>query len=118
MRDTLKKYSPKRENVNLGWLNKHLHDPLLWKWNKQTISKAFAIGLFCAFMPIPFHTILAAVLAVVFSSNILLSIALVWVNTQSLWCQFITTHISWALTLLAWSWTLTLYLLWNIYSKI
>ena len=80
MRDTLKKYSPKRENVNLGWLNKHLHDPLLWKWNKQTIAKAFAIGLFCAFMPIPLHTLLAALLAVVFSSNILLSIALVWVN--------------------------------------
>ena len=80
MRDTLKKYSPKRENVNLGWLNKHLHDPLLWKWNKQTIAKAFAIGLFCAFMPIPLHTLLAAALAVVFSSNILLSMALVWVN--------------------------------------
>ena len=65
MRNTLKKYSPKRENVNLGWLNKHLHDPLLWKWNKQTIAKAFAIGLFCAFLPLPIHTLLAAILAVI-----------------------------------------------------
>ena len=80
MRETLKRYSPKREEVNLGWLNQHLQDPQLWKWNKRTISRAFAIGLFCAFMPIPLHTLLAAVLAVVFSSNILLSIALVWVN--------------------------------------
>jgi uncharacterized protein len=80
VRETLKRYSPKREDVHLGWLNKHLHDPYLWKWNKRTISRAFAIGLFCAFMPIPFHTILAAVLAILFSSNILLSIALVWVN--------------------------------------
>ena len=80
MRETLKRYSPKREEVNLGWLNQHLQDPQLWKWNKSTISRAFAIGLFCAFMPIPLHTLLAAVLAVVFSSNILLSIALVWVN--------------------------------------
>ena len=80
MRDTLKKYSPKRENVNLGWLNKHLHDPLLWKWNKQTIAKAFAIGLFCAFLPLPIHTILAAILAVIFSANILLSMFMVWVN--------------------------------------
>ena len=31
-------------------------------------------------MPIPLHTILAAALAVVFSSNILLSMSLVWVN--------------------------------------
>ena len=80
MRETLKRYSPKREEINLGWLNQHLQDPQLWKWNKRTISRAFAIGLFCAFMPIPLHTLLAAVLAVVFSSNILLSIALVWVN--------------------------------------
>ena len=65
MRDTLKKYSPKRENVNLGWLNKHLHDPLLWKWNKRTIAKAFAIGLFCAFLPLPIHTLLAAIFAVI-----------------------------------------------------
>ena len=80
MRETLKRYSPKREEINLGWLNQHLQDPQLWKWNKRTISRAFAIGLFCAFMPIPLHTLLAAALAVVFSSNILLSIALVWVN--------------------------------------
>ena len=80
MKETLKKYSPKRENVNLGWLNKHLADPELWKWNKRTIAKAFAIGLFCAFLPIPGHTVLAAVLAVIFSANILLSMLLVWVN--------------------------------------
>ncbi|MDB4849801.1 DUF2062 domain-containing protein [bacterium] len=80
MKDTLKKYSPKRENVNLGWLNKHLTDPDLWKWNKKTIAKAFAIGLFCAFLPIPGHTLMGAVLAIMFSANILLSMLIVWVN--------------------------------------
>ena len=80
VREILKKYSPKRESVNLGWLNKHLTDPELWKWNKRTIAKAFAIGLFCAFLPMPAHTLLAAILAVVFSANILLSMFMVWVN--------------------------------------
>ena len=80
VKEILKKYSPKRENVNLGWLNKHLTDPELWKWNKRTIAKAFAIGLFCAFLPMPAHTLLAAILAVVFSANILLSMFMVWVN--------------------------------------
>ena len=80
MKSTLKKYSPKRENINLGWLNKHLTDPELWKWNKKTIAKAFAIGLFCAFLPIPIHTILVAILSVLLSANILLSILVVWVN--------------------------------------
>ena len=80
MKETLKRFSPKQEDVNLGWLNKHLHDPDLWKWNKRTISKALAIGLFCAFLPLPLHTLLAAAFAIVFSANILLSMALVWVN--------------------------------------
>ena len=80
MKSILKKYSPKRENINLGWLNKHLTDPELWKWNKKTIAKAFAIGLFCAFLPIPIHTILVAILSVLLSANILLSILVVWVN--------------------------------------
>ena len=80
VKETLKKYTPKRENVNLGWLSKYLTDPELWKWNKRTIAKAFAIGLFCAFLPMPAHTLLAAILAVLFSANILLSMFMVWVN--------------------------------------
>ena len=27
MKDTLKKYSPKAENINLGWFNKYLTNP-------------------------------------------------------------------------------------------
>ena len=80
MKATLKKYSPKRENVNLGWLNKHLTDPELWKWNKKSIAKGFAVGLFCAFLPIPIHMLLAGILAVSFSANIMLSLLVVWVN--------------------------------------
>jgi uncharacterized protein (DUF2062 family) len=80
MKSTLKKYSPKRENKNLGWLNKHLTDPELWKWNKKSIAKAFAIGLFCAFLPVPIHMLLASILAVAFSANIMLSLLIVWVN--------------------------------------
>jgi hypothetical protein len=80
VKETLKRFSPKQEDISLGWLNEHLHNPDLWKWNKRTISKAFAIGLFCAFLPLPLHSLLAAALAVTFSSNILLSIGLVWVN--------------------------------------
>ena len=80
MKATLKKYSPKRENINLGWLNKHLTDPELWKWNKKSIAKGLAIGLFCAFLPVPIHILLAGILAVTFSGNILLSLLVVWVN--------------------------------------
>jgi len=80
MRETLKKYSPKPENINLGWFNKHLTNPEIWKWNKKTISRAFAIGLFFAFIPLPMHTLLVAIFAVFFSANILLSVLVVWIN--------------------------------------
>jgi hypothetical protein len=80
MKDTLKKYSPKPDSIDLGWFNKYLKGPEIWKWNKKTISRAFAIGLFFAFLPLPMHTLLVAIFAVVFSANILLSILVVWIN--------------------------------------
>jgi len=80
MKNFLKKCAPHRSKVNFGWLNQHLHDPCLWNWNRKSISKAFAVGLFSAFLPVPFQMILAASLAVVFSANILLSIAIVWIT--------------------------------------
>ena len=80
MKRFLQKFAPHRSTVNLGWLDKHLHDPCLWNWNRKSISKAFAVGLFCAFLPIPFQMVVAATLAVAFSANILLSISLVWVT--------------------------------------
>ena len=80
MKKIFKKYSLKPEQVNLGWFNKYLHKEVIWKWNKQTISRAFAIGLFCAFIPLPMHTLLAGILAIAFSANILLAMFLVWIN--------------------------------------
>ena len=80
MKNFLKRFTPHRSTVNVGWLNQHLHDPCLWNWNRKSISKAFAVGLFCAALPIPFQMMLAAAIAIYFSANILLSIALVWVT--------------------------------------
>ena len=42
MRETLKKYSPKPENINLGWFNKHLTNPAIWKWMLQQRSRCDA----------------------------------------------------------------------------
>jgi len=84
MKKLLKRYSPDPHEVknhkHLGWLSKHLHDPSLWNFNRKSISKAFAVGLFFAFIPVPFQMLLAAPGAVIFSANLPLSIALVWIT--------------------------------------
>ncbi|MBT6278935.1 MAG: DUF2062 domain-containing protein [Candidatus Thioglobus sp.] len=84
MKKLLKRYSPNPEELknhkHLGWLSKHLHDPSLWNFNRKSISKAFAVGLFFAFIPVPFQMLLAAPGAVIFSANLPLSIALVWIT--------------------------------------
>ncbi len=84
MKKTFKRFSPDpqelKDHKHLGWLSKHLHDPSLWNFNRRSISKAFAVGLFCAFIPIPFQMLLAAPGAVIFSANLPLSVALVWIT--------------------------------------
>lgn len=84
MKKLLKKHAPHPDKIknhkHLGWLNKHLHDSSLWNFNRKSVSKAFAVGLFCAFIPVPFQMLLAAPGAVIFSANLPLSIALVWIT--------------------------------------
>jgi uncharacterized protein (DUF2062 family) len=84
MKKLLKRYSPKPDDLknhkHLGWLGKHLHDASLWNFNRKSISKAFAVGLFFAFIPVPFQMLLAAPAAVIFTANLPLSIALVWIT--------------------------------------
>jgi len=84
MKKILKRLSPDPETLknhkHLGWLSEHLHDTSLWNFNRRSISKAFAVGLFCAFVPVPFQMLLAAPGAVIFSANLPLSVALVWIT--------------------------------------
>lgn len=84
MKKTFKRFSPDPQELKdhkyLGWLSEHLHDASLWNFNRRSISKAFAVGLFCAFIPIPFQMLLAAPAAVIFSANLPLSVALVWIT--------------------------------------
>jgi len=84
MRNILKKYSPTPEYIKnhkqLGWLKQHLQNASLWNFNRKSISKAFAVGLFFAFLPMPFQMLLAAPAAIIVSSNLPISIALVWIT--------------------------------------
>ena len=61
-------------------LGPRLQDPSLWHINRRSCSAAVAIGVFCAFIPVPFQMLLAAVLAVWFRAAILVAVPLVWLS--------------------------------------
>ena len=83
-RKFLRKLSPNPEKLkqhkHLQFLGDTLHLPCLWHFNRHNVSIAFAIGLFCMWIPIPFQSILAALLAVFFRANLPLSVALVFIT--------------------------------------
>jgi len=69
-----------KENKYLKIFGSLLHNPHLWHMNRHSIAKAFAVGLFFAFMPVPFQMVLAAGTAILVHANLPLSIALVWLT--------------------------------------
>jgi uncharacterized protein (DUF2062 family) len=80
----IQRFSPKPETLKAHPHLKHfgeiLQNPNLWHINRRSAAGAVAVGLFCAWMPIPFQMLLAAAIAIVFTVNLPLSVALVWIS--------------------------------------
>ncbi|HGX94015.1 MAG TPA: DUF2062 domain-containing protein, partial [Candidatus Tenderia sp.] len=73
-RKLIRRYMPDRDKIrdhkHLKCFGTLLHDPNLWHLNRRSVSGAFALGLFCAFIPIPLQMLLAAALAIVLRVNL------------------------------------------------
>lgn len=69
-----------KSNKHLQIFGDLLHNANLWHLNRHSVAKAFAVGLFFAFIPVPFQMVLAAGIAIIVHSNLPLSIALVWIT--------------------------------------
>lgn len=69
-----------RNHQHLKIFGNLIHDPNLWHLNRRSVAGGTAIGLFIAFIPIPFQMGLAATAAIFFRVNLPLSVVLVWVS--------------------------------------
>lgn len=80
----LKRVIPKPEKVrsieSLHLLGDILHEPNLWHINRHSVSRAFLVGIFMAFIPMPFQMLAAACAALMINANLPLSVALVWIS--------------------------------------
>ncbi len=83
-RKLIRKYMPDENKLKshryLSWLGRHLHEPNLWHLTRKSVSRAFFVGLFCAFIPLPSQMLIAAVISLFARSNLPISVGLVWVT--------------------------------------
>jgi len=69
-----------KKNKTLQIFGDWLHDPNLWHLNRRSVAGAFAVGLFFAWMPVPFQMALAAGAAIWLRTNLPISVVLVWLT--------------------------------------
>ncbi len=80
----LRRYLPDptevRKHPALRPLGVLLNNPEIWHLHRRSVAGATFIGLFCAFLPIPFQMLVAGVLAVASRCNLPIAVALVWIT--------------------------------------
>ncbi|MBV7315516.1 DUF2062 domain-containing protein [Shewanella sp. NIFS-20-20] len=69
-----------KDHKHLKMFGDKLQKPNLWSLNRHSAPGAIAVGLFAAWIPIPFQMVLAAALAIMFHVNLPVAVAMVWVT--------------------------------------
>lgn len=83
-RRIIKRFLPDHNTLfkhkHLRILGPLIENPYLLHLNRRSVSGAFAVGLFLAWVPVPFQMALSAITAVLVRVNLPISVALVWVS--------------------------------------
>jgi hypothetical protein len=79
-KNTLKRFMPTPRRLrtvrSLRFLGDWVYQPNLWHINRSSASRAFFLGLFMAFMPIPVQMLVAALVAVKIRCNLPIAVGL------------------------------------------
>ncbi len=59
-----------RKQGGVKLFSNYLHDPNIWHLHRRSSATGAAIGMFCAFIPLPIHTISAVLLAILLRANL------------------------------------------------
>ncbi|KPJ96016.1 MAG: hypothetical protein AMJ53_01550 [Gammaproteobacteria bacterium SG8_11] len=80
----IKRFIPHHDTIHshkaLRFLGPLIQDPFLLHLNRRSVSGAVGVGLFLAFVPVPFQMILAAISAVIIRINLPITMAMVWIT--------------------------------------
>jgi uncharacterized protein (DUF2062 family) len=96
--------APQRKHIvshkALNWLNDHLNDPAIWRFNRHNIARAVRLGILIGFVPLPFvQMILAAWGSLRFRTNLPVTVVSVWITNPItlapllLWSHFLGSFI-------------------------
>ena len=68
------------EHRFLSFLRPLMDEPNLFHLNRHSVSVAFFVGIFCAFLPIPGQTAVGLLMAFLLRCNLPITIALIWIS--------------------------------------
>src|ERR1700728_1879979 len=93
MKRWLKRVTPDRSTLEKHWCLKHftaiMLDRRCWTFNRSSVTRSFALGLFIAFIPptplLPVHLLTCALLGVYFRLNLPVLFATVFVSNPFTW---------------------------------
>ncbi|MDG2461059.1 MAG: DUF2062 domain-containing protein [Luminiphilus sp.] len=69
-----------RQHRSLRIFGAWAEESRLWQLSRQSTAKAFAIGLYCAMLPIPGQMFISVALAIIFTANLPISFALIFIT--------------------------------------
>lgn len=93
MRRWLKRVTPGRDTLEAHWCFKHVKAlklaPGCWSFRRHNVTRAFALGLFIAFIPptpiLPLHLVICAILGLTFRLNLPVLFSTVFVSNPFTW---------------------------------
>jgi len=90
----LRKYLPTAKEIQqyryLHIFGDSLKQQELWTFNRQSTAKGVAIGIFCAFLPMPFEIVPAIFLAALMRGNLPFAVAGIWISNPLTWVPLYT----------------------------